>query len=118
MAIVLNSVTFYPSDVALERSKIGVTLTAANGTRRFVHRLSGATRIYKNVWEISWQTVSTSVRTAVLAVYAVTSTFVFTDQFGASWAVQCEDGGYTETVSLIAGNGDLYYDITLKVFQT
>lgn len=117
MAIVLNSVTFYPSDVQLERTKIGVTLVAASGARRFVHRLSGVTRIYKNVWDVSWQAVPVATRTAVLAVYAITSAFVFTDQYGGSHAVQCEAEGYTERVNFVAHNGDLYYDLSLKLWQ-
>lgn len=116
-SITLNSVTFHPSDVQLERSKIGVSLIAQNGTRRFVHRLNGATPIYKNVWTIPWKIVPEATRTAILAIYAITSVFVFTDQFGASWVAACEADGYSENVAVIVSNTETYYDVTLKIYQ-
>lgn len=113
----LNAVTVYPSDIQLETSKIGVPLVAASGARRFVHRLSGATPIYKRQWSLTWNSVPAAVRTVVVGIYALTTTFAFVDQFGVSWTVQTEDDGYSDNVSLIAQNGDLYYDIDLTIFQ-
>jgi len=113
----LNGTLVYPSNIQLETSKIGVSLVAASGARRFVHRLSGATPIYKRQWALTWNSVPASVRTIVVGVYAVTVPFVFIDQFSVSWSVQCEDQGYTDSVSVIAGDGTLYFDIDLRLFQ-
>lgn len=115
----LNGVLIYPDDIALDTSKIGVTLIAANGARRFVHRVTGVTPIYKRVWTLQWEKASLAIRTIVITAHAIATTFAFVDQYGASWTVQTESDAYADSVSLIAVDGTtLYYSITLKIFQT
>lgn len=118
MAVTLNSLPVFPSDIQLETTKIGVSLVAANGTRRFAHRLSGATPIYKRTWKLLWDSASAAERTTVVAVYAYTVSFSFVDQYGGAWTVQCEDGGYSESVAFVAKGGTLYYDLGLTLLQT
>jgi hypothetical protein len=116
--ITLNGTTFHPSDIAKETSKIGVALVAASGRRRFVHRTSSGTPIYKRTWTLPFDNVSETVRLAVAAIYALTTTFTFVDEHGTSYTVQCEDGGYSEKINTIVSNTELTYDLTLKVLQT
>lgn len=115
--IQLNGTNFYPSDAPISYSKVGVTLVAANGTRRFAHRTTGGTPIFKASWDLQWNMVTHAVRVAVATIHALTTTFTYKDQDGTNWTVQCEDGGYSDSVAFIAGNGDLYYNVTLKIFQ-
>lgn len=117
-SITLNGTTFHPSPFQVDVTKIGVSLVAASGKRRFVHRLSGATPIYKRVWNLPFENVSETVRAAVAAIYALTTTFTLIDEHGTSYTVQCEDGGYTEQVNTVVSNTELTYDLTLKVYQT
>jgi hypothetical protein len=114
--IFLNGTEYFPSDAPKELSKIGTTLVMASGKRRFVQRLSGATPIFKSSWEIPWNDVDETTRAAIEAVSRLTTTFVYVDQHGTSYTVQCEDGAYSDSVSTIAP-GALYYTVKLKIYE-
>lgn len=116
-SITMNGVTFHPSEFTVEVSKIGVTLVAADGTRRFVQRMNGATPIVKRTWPFPWKNVSETVRAAVAAIYALNTTFTLIDELGVSYTVQCEAGGYTQKINTIVSNTELRYDLELRVFQ-
>ena len=115
--IFLNGTEFFPSDVPKELSKIGKTLIAASGKRRFVHRQSGATPIFKNSWEIPWNDVPEATRAAIEAVSRLTTTFTFVDQHGTSYTVQCEDAAYSDSVTTISPGNVLYYTVKLKIYE-
>lgn len=116
-SITLNGTTFHPSPFSTDVTKIGVTLVAASGKRRFVQRLSGATPIVKRSWSFPFDNVSESVRAAVAGIYALTTTFTLVDEHGTSYTVQCEEGGYSEQINTIVSNTELTYNLTLKVVQ-
>lgn len=116
-SISLNGTTFYVSDINKDTSKIGVTLVAASGRRRFAHRTVSGTPVYKREWSIPWNNVSETVRAAVAAIYALTTTFTFVDEHGTSYTVQCEDGGHSEKINTIVSNTELTYDLTLKIYE-
>jgi hypothetical protein len=118
MAVTLNSVAVYPSDIQLTTRKIGVSLVMASGARVWVDRLDGVDPIAKRQWELTWDGATAAVRTIVAAAFALSAPFAFVDQYGGSYTVQCEDDGYQESVNLIAGDGTLYYDLSLTVFET
>lgn len=118
MAVTLNSLNVYPSDIQLTTRKIGVLLVMASGARVWVNRLSGATPIMKRQWELTWDGTTAAERTTVAAVFDYAVPFAFVDQYGESYTVQCEEDGYSESVALIAGDGTLYYDLSLTLLET
>lgn len=116
-SITLNGTTFHPSDIGKETSKIGVSLVMASGTRRFVHRTVSGTPQYKRTWTIPWNNVSETVRAAVAAIEALTTTFTYVDEHGTSYTVQCEGDSYTEKINTIVSDTELTYDVQLKIYQ-
>jgi hypothetical protein len=119
-SITLSGTTFYPSDIAVETEKQGVSLVAASGSRRWAQRVTGGgTSILKSKWVLTWEKATGAVRTAVAAVYVLNSTFTFTDEHGLSYTVQCEGGGdgFKTNISLISSGLVLYYDVELSIYQ-
>lgn len=109
--IALNGTSFYPTDAPKELTKVGTSLVMANGTRRFVYRA------HKRSWELSWSSVPNATRAAIETIALLVSTFIYDDQHGSSWTVQCEDGCYSDSVAIIAGDGTLYYDVKLVIHE-
>jgi len=99
-----------PNGIDLEFAKVGTTLIAADGTRRFVAR--GTT---KRTWKITWERAAEATRSALRTLAALTTTWTFVDQLGASYTVQTEQDDYTEDYAATDLAGNLYYDITLTV---
>lgn len=116
-SITLNGVTFHPSDIGKETIKIGTTLVAASGRRRFVHRTVSGSPQYKHTWTLPFNNVSETVRAAVAAIEALTTTFPYVDEHGTSYTVQCEGDSYTEKINTIVSNTELTYDVQLKIYQ-
>lgn len=113
-AISLNGTSFTPSDIQTQAEKIGATIQAANGARRWAHRAD------KRTWTITWALVPLATLTAVRGIFALTATFAFVDENGASVTVLCQEGALTSNVSAIAWEGGaqvLYYDISLTVVE-
>lgn len=111
MPVTLNGTTFYPSDVPKTLTKVGKSLVSVNGTRTWIHRG------HKRSWELSWNTVSNTVRGQVQTIALLTSTFTFVDQLSVSYTVQCEADCYQESVAFISRDGTLYYDLTLTIYE-
>lgn len=111
-AIILNGTTFYASDVQEDDERIGTTLQARNGNRRFVHRA------FKRRWTITWDQVSQSVRASIRTIHRLTTTFTFTDEVGNSYTVFCDTGAFKSSVgAIIPGPGYVgtveEYNVTL-----
>jgi len=117
MAVTLNGTTIYPSDVAMQESKIGKTQINANGGRTFIHRTSGGSPIYKRQWDLSFDTITEARRAALRTLSRVTTTMTFVDDTGASSTVQTEDGAYSQSVAFIALDGSLYYNVSLTLYE-
>lgn len=114
--ISLNGTTFTPMAVSEQQTKKGTEQESLNGTQRFVHRAT------KREWTISWKTVSSTVRASVAAVYALTTSFTFIDQFGTSYTVLCKPSGFRSQSSAISTlpsptNPTIYYDLDLTVAE-
>jgi len=113
-AITLNGVSFTPSNIEPAHEKIGTTIQAANGARRWAHRAD------KRVWTITWDKVALATLTAIRAVFALTSTFTYVDENGVSATVFCQAGALKSSVSemgMSAGTQVLYYDVTLEITE-
>ncbi len=113
-AITLNSVTFYVDDIATEHEKIGTAIQAANGARRWAHRAN------KRQWTLTWNTASLTELTAIRAIFALTTTFTFVDENGASATVFCQAGALKSSVDTLAyasGAQVLYYKVTLQLTE-
>lgn len=116
--ISMNATAFYPSDIKETVTKIGKSLPAASGKRRWAQRVdSGGTPIHKRTWDISWEMVGETVRAQVETIALLATTFAFVDQHSVSYTVQCEDDPYQANVSDIGGDGTLYYSVSLKIYQ-
>lgn len=116
--IFLNGVEFFPSDAQKTTEKIGAVHIAANGNRTWIQRVdAGSNPIHKRQWTIPWKDVPEAVRAAVEAIFLLATTFPYVDQHGTSYTVQCEADGYNESVTTIAPDGTLYYDVELTVYQ-
>jgi hypothetical protein len=118
MAVVtLNGTSFYPSDIQVEFTKVGVSLVADNGSRRFVHRLSGATPINKLNWVLSWERVTETVRGQIGVIANLSTTFTYVDQHAVSYTVQTEESAFTSSIAFVAAGAVLYYNVELRIWQ-
>lgn len=114
--ITLNGTNLFPTDAPKKKSKVGKTQVNANGGRVFLHRTTtGGTPIFKSQWELTWADATEAQRTAIEAFAHVVTTMVFVDQHGTSYTVQTEEDAYDDSVSIIAGDGSLYYRVTLTL---
>lgn len=112
--ISLNGTSFTPSGVDETREKIGSAIQAANGARRFAHRA------HKRTWTLTWTHVTATVRDAVRAIYALTTTFAYVDENANSVTCLCLPGGFQSSVSAITYEGGaltLRYTVTLTVSE-
>jgi len=111
----LNGTTFYPSNIEPEHEKIGESIgPAMNGARRWAHAAD------KRKWTITWTRVPLATLTAVRAIFALTASFTFVDENGASATVFCEAGALRSSVGelgLVSGAQVIYYDITLQLTE-
>lgn len=111
--VVINGVAYTPTDIQLEETKIGTEWEAANGAYRFAHRAN------KRTWRLSWRRVPVATRTALRAIYALTSTFPFIDEdAGSAVTVACPPGGFRSSIGLIAPGVTLYYNVELTLRET
>ena len=118
MAVSLDSVLIYPSDIARSSSKIGKTQVSANGGRTFMQRVTiSAVPIFKDEITLTFKGVTAAVRAQIEALSNVATTMTFVDDTGVGYSVQCEDGAYQQNISVIARDGTLRYDCTLKLFE-
>jgi hypothetical protein len=122
MAISLNAISYngspaaptnpFPPDadgVARTDTKIGKTLPAASGLRNFVSR-----NARKPTWKLKWTKANATTRNAVKAVAELNTTFVFVDQAGVSWTVQCEeDDAYSESTAFTTHTNVSLYNLDL-----
>lgn len=115
----LNGTNIYPSDVSRTSSKIGVTSVTANGGRTFIHRTTiVGVPIFKDEIDLTFNGVTAAIRAQLEALANVATTMTFVDDTGASYTVQCEDGAYQQNISVIAIDGTLRYDVSLKLFES
>jgi hypothetical protein len=110
-AITLNGTTFYASNIRHRRLRFGRELEASDGTFNLMLRGS------KHEWEIPFDDVDATARTNLEAISALTTSFTFVDERGASYTVACPLDAYDDVVSIIKDNTTLYYNVTLKIRQ-
>lgn len=125
-AIILNGTTYngaggnpYPPDadggIDLTPRKIGRLLIAANGARSFVNRGAG---IVKREWKLTWTNAGTVTYGAVRTLVALTTTFTFTDEFGAPYTVQIEEEDLTAASAFVKYDNTMLYTFSLTVRET
>lgn len=122
--VILNGVTYdgtpvtnpthpyKPIGIDVADSKIGVSLVAASGKRRFVQRG------IKKTFTLSWKLTNETTRSAVRTLAELSTTFSFTDQFGIVRTCQTEADDYRESYAMTDPAGNLYYDVTLTVRES
>jgi hypothetical protein len=114
----LNSIHLTPSAKDKTGTKIGRSVVNANGGRTWVQRLdSGSVAIHKRSWDLKFENVIEANRTAVENLFLLAATVPFVDENGNSYTVQCEADGYNDSFSFRSAAGDLYYTVSIKVFQ-
>lgn len=101
-----------PDSLDLQIAKIGPTLVADDGTRRFVSRGTS-----KKTWKITWNRANETTRAAVRTLAALTTTWTMVDQLGTSYTVQTEQDDYTEDYAMTTIANDLRYKLELTVRQ-
>lgn len=109
--ISLNGVSFSPTTVEVSFEKIGTTKRAANGKLYFYFRA------LKRMWNIEWSNLPEGSLSAIRTIGALTSSFTFIDEFGASFTVIVPPGGYSAEMSAerISLANVFYYDVSLQL---
>jgi len=117
-SISLHGGSFTPNDVQQTTAKIGKSLVYDNGGRDWMQRVDGLGQpIVKSQWEISWKLVDSTLRSAILAVFLLDTSFTFIDEHGDSYTVQCEDAGFKSQIGAVLMGAILLYDITLTIYE-
>ena len=100
-----------PDSISVSVSKIGVTLVAASGKRRFVSRGT-----VKRTWEISWHEAREATRLALRTLQQLTTTFSFTDELGTTYTgCQTEQDDLEEKYAFTDPSNNYYYDLTITI---
>lgn len=113
--ILLNTYSFTPSDIKESEAKIGVVIVAANGRRRFAQAAVGAQPITKRVWSIEWKKVLLATLDQIRLIYRLPSSFTYVSESGETATVICEADALQSTRAFIAGDGTVYYQVTLVI---
>lgn len=100
-----------PSKITRRIIKIGTTNIAANGTRTLVLRGN------KSEWDLEWEKVDAITRNAIRTLHALSTTFTFVDEDGASWTVQTEEGDQEDTTAFTSPSNTQYYDTSITLRQ-
>lgn len=111
----LNGTTITPSDIEAELIIIGDMVEGYDGTSTLMKDASGDGEKWR--WIITWNDVPAATRNAIRNIAKLNTTFTFVDEDGTSYTVLPELQPYSARVSSIAGNGTLYYTVTLKIRQ-
>lgn len=99
-----------PDRISVAVSKIGVTLVAASGVRRFVSRGT-----VKRTWTVEWKGAREATRAALRTLHQLTTTWSFTDELGSSYTVQTEQDDLEEAYAFTDPANNYYYDLTLTI---
>lgn len=106
-----NASAWKPTGYVPTQEKIGATLVSANGTRTRVER-----NAVKRTWKISWERTNTATKDTLKTIAALMTTFSFSDDTGASYTVQVEDGYEPEWMATdVAGNN--YWNCSLTLVE-
>lgn len=101
-----------PDRISVAVSKIGVTLVAADGKRRFVARGT-----VKRTWTVEWDGAREATRSALRTLHQLTTTWTFTDELGSSYTVQTEQDDLDESYAFTDPSNNLYYDLKLTIHE-
>jgi hypothetical protein len=91
--------------------KIGTLITGRDGTRNWMQRAT------KTGWSIRWEDAPAATKAAIKTIFLLNTTFIYRDEAGVSYTVQCDEDDMTSDVSTIASDGTVYYSITLQIWQ-
>lgn len=112
--ITINGTNYVFSSIKLDGEKVGEELRADSGKRNWVHRSN------KRVWDISFQGVTESIRSALYAVWTLTTTFTFIDVTGVSYTVQMQSDSYkqsTDADHYDPGADTLRWDVDIRLYE-
>lgn len=107
--ILLNNTSFTPSDIKESEERVGTSWRAANGRRRL------ALRGVKRAWAIEWAKVLLATLEQVRAVYRMTTDFTYVSESGEFVTVFCDTDALQVSRPFIAGDGTVYYQVTLTI---
>lgn len=112
-APVINSVTFYPSDISMDTRVTGVMFEALDGSRR------ASRRNKKLDITLTWNKVSLTILNQVRALAALTTTFTLVDENGTSYTVLCpvDTNPLSSSVADVLQGGTVEYNVTLQVIE-
>lgn len=110
-APVFNGTALNPSSISRTTRRVGSLVVAANGARTWINRGT------KQEWTVEWVNVTSTIRSSVLTIAALTSDWTFTDERGSSFTVHCEADPIDIATSVIMRDGDVLYDITLRLYE-
>src|SRR5262245_27025272 len=110
-AITLNGVTFYAKDIKVEQARIGATIRAANGKRRF------ALRAVKRQWTIEFDNLLIANLSSLRTIHALSSTFTSLDENASSIDVLCQEQPLSSSVNLLRPDGRVYYNATIVILE-
>ena len=100
-----------PVSIEPTLSKIGTLIKGKDGTRNWMHRG------HKRGWVIRWEDAPAATLAALETIYQLTTTFIYRDETGTSYTVQCDEDSLTASTGTIDMNENVYYTITLTIWQ-
>jgi hypothetical protein len=106
-----NSATCAPLSIEPVLMKIGTLIKGRDGTRNWMHRT------HKRGWVIRWEDAPEATLAAIETIYQLTTTFTYRDERGTSYTVQCDEDSLPTPTGTIGVGGDIYYTITLTIWQ-
>lgn len=113
--ILLNTYSFTPSDIKESEAKVGTVIRAANGRTRFAQVTVGGVPVTKRIWTIEWKLVLLATLDQIRMVYKLPSSFTYVSESGEMATVICDADALQSTRAWIAGDGTVYYRVTLTI---
>lgn len=109
--IYMNGTQFNPSEVEITEDKIGESRRMGDGTLRYYHRA------VKRKWSIKWTGLRETYLPAIRTIFALTTSFTFTDYDSVSYTVLVLPGGFSYTLSAekVDAAGVKRYDVQLTL---
>lgn len=113
--IILNTTTFTPSDIKESETKVGTVFRAANGRLRFAQVTVGGQPVTKKIWTIEWKLIPIATLDLLRQIYRLPSSFPYVGEAGETHTVLCDADALQSTRAFIAGDGTVYYRVSLTI---
>lgn len=108
--VILNGVTFYPSEIEMEDVRIADgPERMVDGTLRMWHRT------FKRKWKLSWNSLIETSVAAIRTAYRTTTSFTFNDTDNTNYTVVTTAKTETLSAEQLSLAGNFYYNVTLEL---